>query len=145
MGDVWWTTGSKDFVCIDGTDSSPTFFDIWKKCTPECFLWGLGTAIGEIPPYALCYSARLAGKKSKDFEEAFTNSGESAISKYMGSWLEWMLGIVQKRGMLAVVLLSAWPNAAFDMCGMACGHFLMPFWSFFLGLVVGKAIIKVRI
>jgi membrane protein YqaA with SNARE-associated domain len=120
---------------------------LWKKISLECFLWGLGTAIGEIPPYALCYSARAVGKKNKDFEEAFTNPTEeenrSKLSRYMGSWLEWMLRLVERHGLIAVVLLSAWPNAAFDMCGMACGHFLMPFWTFFSGLVLGKAFIKV--
>ena len=120
-------------------------FSLWKKVSLECFLWGLGTAIGEIPPYALCYSASLVGKKNKDFEEAFeTGAQKNTISRYMGSWLEWMLKLVKRHGLVAVIMLSAWPNAAFDMCGMACGHFLMPFWTFFLGLVLGKACIKVH-
>ena len=39
--------------------------------------------------------------------------------------------------------MSAWPNAAFDMCGMACGAFGMGFWTFFLGTLLGKGVIKV--
>lgn len=27
-----------------------------------CFLWGTGTAIGEIPPYAITRAAKLAGQ-----------------------------------------------------------------------------------
>ena len=133
---------------VNSKDSDVSTFALWQKISLECFLWGLGTAIGEIPPYALCYSARAVGKKNKDFEEAFTNQAEdnkSKFSRYMGSWLEWMLKLVERHGLIAVVLLSAWPNAAFDMCGMACGHFLMPFWTFFSGLVLGKAFIKVMI
>jgi membrane protein YqaA with SNARE-associated domain len=151
--DMWGISGDEAFVCKLDVNSKPedsvNILGLWKKISLECFLWGLGTAIGEIPPYALCYSARAVGKKNKDFEEAFTNPTEeenrSKLSRYMGSWLEWMLRLVERHGLIAVVLLSAWPNAAFDMCGMACGHFLMPFWTFFSGLVLGKAFIKVNI
>jgi len=38
--------------------------------------------------------------------------------------------------------MSAWPNAAFDLCGICCGHFQMPFWSFFGGTLAGKAGVK---
>ena len=146
LSDMWGTKGGGAFTCTDPKPgSSVSFLDVWRKVAPECILWGLGTAIGEIPPYALCYSASQAGKRNEDFEEAFVVSEGSHLNRYLGSWLEWMLGLVQKHGLLAVVLLSSWPNAAFDMCGMACGHFLMPFWTFFLGLVVGKAFIKVNL
>lgn len=30
----------------------------------------------------------------------------------------------------------------FDLCGICCGHFLMPFQNFFIPLVLGKAIVK---
>jgi len=145
--DMWGFRGEDAFVCKTDVKlkEEVNLFSLWKKVSLECFLWGLGTAIGEIPPYALCYSASLVGKKNKDFEEAFeTGAQKSTISRYMGSWLEWMLKLVKRHGLVAVIMLSAWPNAAFDMCGMACGHFLMPFWTFFLGLVLGKACIKVH-
>ena len=32
---------------------------------------------------------------------------------------------------------------AFDLCGIACGHFLLPFSTFFGATFIGKAIIKV--
>jgi len=35
--------------------------------------------------------------------------------------------------------MSAWPNAAFDLVGMCCGHFQMDFWTFFGATVLGKA------
>lgn len=41
--------------------------------------------------------------------------------------------------------MAAWPNAAFDLCGICCGHFLMPFWEFFLATWIGKGLIKVRL
>ena len=32
-------------------------------------LWGAGTAMGEVPPYLLSYSAAAAGKKAEALEE----------------------------------------------------------------------------
>ena len=42
------------------------------------------------------------------------------------------------------MLLSAVPNMAFDLCGMCCGHFLMPFRTFFSAILLGKAGVKAR-
>eukprot|EP01056_Protomagalhaensia_sp_Gyna25_P005589 Protomagalhaensia_sp_Gyna_25__5588@NODE_76_length_5570_cov_17_836738_g57_i0_p3_GENE_NODE_76_length_5570_cov_17_836738_g57_i0NODE_76_length_5570_cov_17_836738_g57_i0_p3_ORF_typecomplete_len216_score24_34SNARE_assoc/PF09335_11/1_2e06SNARE_assoc/PF09335_11/1_3e03_NODE_76_length_5570_cov_17_836738_g57_i029453592 len=54
-----------------------------------------------------------------------------------------MLKLIQNYGGLSVFLLSCWPNALFDLCGILCGQFLMPFWEFFVPLVLGKAVVKV--
>ena len=53
-----------------------------------------------------------------------------------------MIAILQRFGFWGVFVLSAWPNAAFDLCGICCGHFLMPFWTFFGGTFAGKALVK---
>ena len=55
----------------------------------------------------------------------------------------WMLNFIQTHGFWGVFLLAAWPNAAFDLCGICCGHFLMPFWEFFFATVLGKGVVKV--
>ena len=34
-----------------------------------CLLWGTGTAIGEIPPYAMSRAAQLAGQEDKEFDD----------------------------------------------------------------------------
>ena len=44
---------------------------------------------------------------------------------------------------MGVLLLASWPNALFDLCGIVCGHFRMPFWQFFGATLIGKGIIKV--
>lgn len=49
-----------------------------------------------------------------------------------------------RHGFVGILVLAAWPNAAFDLCGICCGHFLMPFWDFFGATFIGKAILKVR-
>ena len=40
-----------------------------------------------------------------------------------------MIYFLRVYGFLGVFLMAAWPNFAFDLCGICCGHFLMPFWS----------------
>jgi len=37
------------------------------------------------------------------------------------------------------------PNPLFDLAGITCGHFLVPFWTFFGATLVGKAVVKMHI
>lgn len=37
------------------------------------------------------------------------------------------------------------PNPLFDLAGITCGHFLVPFWTFFGATLIGKAIVKMHI
>lgn len=57
----------------------------------------------------------------------------------------WMIQFLEKYGFWAVLAFAAWPNMAFDMCGIACGHFEMPFWTFFGATFIGKALIKINL
>ena len=55
----------------------------------------------------------------------------------------WTIDFTERLGFLGVLLLASWPNAAFDMCGMACGYLNMPFWTFFGATALGKGVVKV--
>ena len=37
------------------------------------------------------------------------------------------------------------PNPLFDLAGIMCGQFGIPFWEFFLATLIGKAIFKTHI
>lgn len=39
-------------------------------------------------------------------------------------------------------MLSAWPNAAFDLVGITCGYLQYSFWKFLIPTFIGKALIK---
>lgn len=108
------------------------------KVVPACVLWGAGTAMGEVPPYALSYAAALQGRHRDDLQE-------TAAYDVMTLMKNWTLRKIRRYGFWAILLLAAWPNMAFDLCGMACGQFLMPFWTFFSATFVGKALIKVNL
>jgi len=42
-------------------------------------------------------------------------------------------------------LLFQIPNPLFDLAGITCGHFLVPFGTFFGATLIGKAIIKMHV
>lgn len=122
-------------------DGSATFLAIVAKVWPACFLWGFGTAIGELPPYLVSKAARLAGQRAGEFEAEIE---AARTSNDVFSRLKlWTMDFTEKHGFIGVLLLAGWPNAAFDMCGMCCGYLLMPFATFFVAVVLGKAVLKV--
>ena len=121
-----------------------TLMGLLLKSALACLLWGAGTAIGELPPYATSYAARLAGQEDEEFEEIMAESSDDAGANVVARMKKWMLDVVDKYGFWGVVLLSAWPNAMFDLCGICCGHALMPFATFFTAVFIGKALIKVN-
>ena len=88
--------------------------------------WGVGTAVGELPPFlaARRYAARLprAGW-----------AGKAAAATRL---------VVQRGGALAVFLLGCWPNALFDLTGVAAGAGGMPLTTFLAATVAGKGFVK---
>ncbi|CBZ35481.1 hypothetical protein, conserved [Leishmania donovani] len=133
------------FVCL-APESQPelaaskmSLVEYLVKVVPACMLWGAGTALGEVPPYALSYAAALQGRHEDDLQES------AAAYDMMSLATNWTLQKVRRYGFWAILLLAAWPNMAYDLCGMACGQFLMPFSTFFSATLIGKAVIKVNL
>lgn len=142
------TFGSNKFHCITKNSqqtSTVTFWGLFFKVFWPCFLWGAGTAIGEIPPYAVSLAAKRAGKQDEfeEMQQELANKSTSKISIFDRMKL-WMIDFLEKYGFWAVLAFAAWPNMAFDMAGIACGHFEMSFWTFFSATFIGKAIIKIN-
>ncbi|ETV74359.1 hypothetical protein H257_10954 [Aphanomyces astaci] len=123
-------------------DTEVTFFTMFTKVAVASMLWGAGTAMGEIPPYALSYAASVAGKRNEDFEDIQTSTSDFNV---LNRTKEWMITFLQRHGFFGVLLMSAWPNMAFDLCGICCGHFQMSFWTFFGATLIGKALIKANL
>ncbi|XP_073653677.1 vacuole membrane protein 1 isoform X3 [Tursiops truncatus] len=110
-------------ICPDeeGTEGTISLWSIISKVRIEACMWGIGTAIGELPPYFMARAARLSGAELDDedyqeFEEMLEHAETAQI-----------------------------PNPLFDLAGITCGHFLVPFWTFFGATLIGKAIIKMHI
>jgi len=129
------TTGPKD-------DSTVTFLRLVMLVTVQCMLWGFGTAIGEIPPYAVAKTARISGKSDSEYQQEIDEAKDKTDP--FSRMKIWTINFTEKHGFFGVFLLAAWPNAAFDMCGMCCGYLLMPFWTFFVATACGKGLVKVN-
>ena len=169
--DMWFRQHPTTFVCLSEVDPKDinftpidfifgdvSFLNVFLKIALPCIVWGAGTAVGEIPPYWVSRAARLAGKRNQEFEEIMSTASSSsspsssssseASSSSSSSWdlvrrmKDWMVDFLQRHGFWGVLLMSAYPNMAFDLCGICCGHFLMPFWTFFGATFIGKALIK---
>eukprot|EP00744_Colponema_vietnamica_P012675 GILI01017783.1.p1 GENE.GILI01017783.1~~GILI01017783.1.p1 ORF type:complete len:589 (+),score=172.05 GILI01017783.1:71-1837(+) len=140
---IFYGPRERAFTCVEPfvSGAEPVSLLIrFLKVAPWCMIWGAGTALGEIPPYLLAYAAAKEGRKTAEIEEGLTGSSWNILNRMM----QWMLEKIKKHGFWAILLLAAWPNAAFDLCGMACGQFLMPFWTFFGATLIGKSLIKIN-
>ena len=167
--DMWFRPAEDTFLCRDNIDAAinrpVTFAGLFIKVFLPCFLWGTGTAIGEVPPYLVSRAAALAGQeneeilmqlerdyeskiKSKRSRSSSASAVRSTVSAVASSPFTamkmWMIDLLKRWGFWGVLAFAAWPNMAFDLCGICCGHFLMPFWIFFGATFVGKALIKVN-
>jgi len=126
-----------------------TIWDILSKVRVEAFCWGMGTAIGELPPYFMARACRLSGKEPGEEEQEFLELQEKLNNPESLTTLErWKLRVqwaVEKVGFMGILLCASIPNPLFDLAGMTCGHFLVPFWTFFGATLIGKAIVKMHI
>ncbi|XP_050375002.1 vacuole membrane protein KMS1 isoform X2 [Argentina anserina] len=113
----------------------------------EAVLWGIGTAIGELPPYFISRAASLAGNKTDAMKELDTSPDE--VKGYIATRLFqikcWFLSHSQQLNFFTILVLASVPNPLFDLAGIMCGQFGIPFWKFFLATVIGKAIIKTHL
>lgn len=107
----------------------------------ESFLWGIGTAVGELPPYFVSRAARLSGEKVKELEELEQEAPAEGNHVFQRLKL-WMFSHARSFGFFTILAFASVPNPLFDLAGITCGHFLVPFWKFFLATAIGKSICK---
>jgi hypothetical protein len=99
----------KDFLpCTApaGDNNLTSFWTILLNVQIEAFLWGLGTAIGELPPYFMAKAAAEAGKSNEEVEEL----RKLAIDK-PSSLMDRIKGILyqhlKKHGFITVLLAAS--------------------------------------
>ncbi|PSR92698.1 Vacuole membrane protein [Actinidia chinensis var. chinensis] len=128
-------------------DSRIPLSSILPQIQMEAILWGLGTALGELPPYFISRAASMPGSKLDVMEELDASSSEDIgiISTHLNQIKRWFLSHSQYLNFFTILVLASVPNPLFDLAGIMCGQFGIPFWKFFLATLIGKAIIKTHI
>lgn len=133
--------------------SSISILSIMSKVRLESFMWGAGTAIGELPPYFMARASVLSQQDDEDQDEElmeFENlmAAEKKGIKSLSFGDRMRLAIfkcIKKVGFWGILLCASIPNPLFDLAGITCGHFLVKFSTFFGATLIGKAIIKMHI
>ncbi|WRX22377.1 SNARE associated Golgi protein - like 6 [Theobroma cacao] len=120
---------------------------ILRQVQMEAILWGIGTALGELPPYFISRAARVSGSKIDAMEELDASSIEDNgfIATHLKQIKRWLLSHSQHLNFFTILVLASVPNPLFDLAGIMCGQFGIPFWKFFLATLFGKAIVKTHI
>jgi len=140
-------------VCPEGElEEGAAVMTIWailSKVRVEAFCWGAGTAIGELPPYFMARAARLSGSEpGEETEELLELQEKLKNPEKMTRFERAKYGVqqlVERVGFFGILACASIPNPLFDLAGITCGHFLVPFGTFFGAALIGKAIIKMHI
>merc|ERR1712241_679165 len=142
-------TETTETVSMGSSVAQVSIWAIISKVRGEAFCWGAGTAIGELPPYFMARAARLSGYDSDDEEDEFEELQAKLANQEEMSWFDRMKysveRLVEKVGFFGILACASIPNPLFDLAGITCGHFLVPFWTFFGATLIGKAVIKMHI
>lgn len=142
---VWWFglgvassiglgSGLHTFVLFTGPYVAKTaiqyhtdsIYSILWKVIPVCFVWGAGSAVGELPPYIL---SKVATGGYHDISQL------SRIERTL-------LHFLKHYGFITILIFASIPNPLFDMAGVMCGRYNISFTTFFSATFIGKSIIK---
>ena len=122
----------------DETENA-TIFNTILKCLPIIIIWGVGGALGELPPYLLA--------KKYDKEEITLNFIKNKkilrLSETIKNKVQAKIDFTNKNVIFtSILLMASWPNLTFDMCGLLCGYYDIELGEFLLPTVIGKGFIK---
>ena len=116
----------------------------YLRCVPFVCAWSVGTVIGELPPYLIAKTINYKDSKALDklYEmlggngDKIKNSIDDTVVKFKKS---------PKKSFVTIILLSSWPNAMFDVCGVAAGLVRLNMYQFLIPTFIGKVCIKTPI
>ena len=116
----------------------------YLRCITFVGAWSIGTVIGELPPYLIAKTINYNDSKAidklynmlGDNSEQIKTSIDNTVMKFKKS---------PKKSFITITLLSSWPNAMFDICGVASGLVRLNIYQFIIPTFIGKVCIKTPI
>ncbi len=91
-------------------------------------------------PIYLGIAAGIGGGIGETTGYMFGRGSEKAIMKRNPKYYGKVKGWMQRHGEMALVVLSAIPNPAFDIAGVAAGALRYEWWKFLLSVILGNII-----
>ncbi|CAA6667312.1 unnamed protein product [Spirodela intermedia] len=148
--------GPPQFASLPDSLVAVPLSNILPQIQTEAILWGIGTALGELPPYFISKAGKIffsffnykpVWRPIGSVEELNTPSSDDdgLTSALLNRIKHQILAHAQHLNFFTILLLASVPNPLFDLAGILCGQFGIPFWKFFLATLTGKAIIKTHI
>lgn len=104
---------------------------------------GSGETTTEMRSLMMKILVALSGGKSEelaDFEAGLEKSAEQRTFKEQLTY--WLYHGMKRLGFFGILFFASIPNPLFDLAGIICGNFLVPFATFFGATFLGKACIK---
>jgi hypothetical protein len=83
-----------------------SFWTILLNVQLEAFMWGLGTAIGELPPYFMAKASAEAGKTNEEIEELRTLE-HSKPEGFTAKIKAFLYEHLRKHGFITVLLCAS--------------------------------------
>jgi hypothetical protein len=128
----------------DNLSINTNIINTYMICFPFVCAWSMGTVIGELPPYLIAKTINYKDSKALDrlyhilgdSSDKIKNSIDGTVTKFKKS---------PKRSFVTITLLSSWPNAMFDICGVAAGLVRLNMYQFLIPTFIGKVCIKTPI
>ncbi|KHJ79739.1 hypothetical protein OESDEN_20605 [Oesophagostomum dentatum] len=100
-----------------------TLWQIVAKVRVESLLWGVGTALGELPPYFMARAARISGEEPDDEEyKEFmrlmrAEQGGTDEMSWTNRGKAWVERFISRVGFPGILLFASIPNPLFDLAG----------------------------
>ena len=149
------------------SSSPPSHWAVYHLIMWPVFLWGMGTSVGEWPPFFFARAAARAGravtelkavgevrdvlrakrggiKGTTTFLSKPKTTTTTATTRVRTSERAAVIVVstVETYGFWAVVAFSSIPNPLFDLAGLTCGACGTPFVTFAIATFLGKALVK---
>ena len=116
----------------------------YLRCIPFVCAWSVGTVIGELPPYLIAKTINYKDNKALDRLYDMLGSNGDKIKSSIDNTVD-KFKKSPKKSFFTITLLSAWPNAMFDVCGVAAGLVKLNIYQFLIPTFIGKVCIKTPI
>ena len=130
------TWGSQALVCQDTSyrvEKTHSLFILFKVILPV-WIWGLGTALGELTSFFLAQKIHQEGGSI----ENYILSGNPLISRVNNL----IVSYLQRFGFMTIFFMASWPNMLFDMAGLAAGYYGISLFTFLKATILGKTFVK---